>query len=45
MKIADVTFKLNKKQWLALKNHEAYTIYFTSNTKIVLSIKHDGNNL
>jgi len=39
MIVADQVFRINRKQWLVLKNHKAYTIYFVPNTKIVLSIK------
>lgn len=40
MIVKDRVFRLNRKQWLALTNQGAYTIYFAPNTKIVLSIKH-----
>lgn len=36
--IVDLRFKLNKKQFLALKNRELYTLFYTPSTKKLLSI-------
>jgi len=41
MTIDGQQFKLNKAQFLAVKNRDIYTIYYTSNTKRLLSICHE----
>ncbi|HEX2623451.1 MAG TPA: hypothetical protein VHL11_24990 [Phototrophicaceae bacterium] len=39
LKIQDETFKLNRRQFFALKNHEPYTIYYLSNSRLIVSIE------
>jgi len=41
MTIEGQQFKLNKAQFLAVKNREPYTVYYTSNTNHLLSICHE----
>lgn len=45
MRIGKETFSLNKKQFLALKNRDIYTVYYTPNTKRLLSIDHEESTL
>ncbi len=45
MKIDGQQFRLNKAQFLALKNRDVYTVYYTPNTRRLLSIAHEEDEL